>query len=227
MTLHSYRNLNPHLFTYTFNGNAISRVNTFKDLGVTFQSNCLFSQHVHNIVNKAFKTLGFIKRVLHFVNDFKTILTIYIATVRSIISYASVVWCPSQVYLINEIESVQRNFIRYICNKFNHDRDAHSYEVFCQKFNLLTLHQHRLYLGLNFLYNVIHSKVQSPNLLKNISLYTPPVATRKHLVFGIKTARTEYKKRIWHQLLPQYCNDKNLIPFTNFSTWKKEVLKSL
>ena len=165
--------------------------------------------------------------MLYFVNDLNTIISIYYATVRSIISYASVVWCPSQIYLVNEIDRIQRSFIRYICNKLNYDRDDHTYEDFCNKFNLLTLEQHRKTVGLNFLYNIVHSKIHCPDLLKNLFLFIPPVATRKQLIFGLPNARTDYKKCVWHYMYPDYCNAKNLNPFTNFSTWKEAVLKSL
>ena len=110
--------------------------------------------------------LGFLKRTLYFITDLKTVITVFYATVRSIVSYASVVWSPNQVYMINDIERIQRNFVRYLCNKFKYDRGDHLYEVFCKKFNMLTLEQHRLSLGLNFLYNIVHSKAKSPDLLK-------------------------------------------------------------
>jgi len=226
LTFHSYRNLNPHFYPYTLNNTIIARVNTIKDLGVLFQSNCLFNQHINSTANKAFKMLGFIKRALYFVKDLNTVLTTYYAVVRSIISYASVVWSPNQVYLINEIERVQRNFVRYVCNKFKYDRDEHSYEVFCKKFNMLTLQQHRLSLGLNFFYSIIHSKIQSPDLLKNISLYIPPVATRRQLIFGLTKTRTDYKRRVWYHYLANYCNEKNLNPHTKFSKWREAVVQS-
>jgi len=125
-TFHSYRNLSPYFHSYTLNNTTIARVNTVKDLGVLFQSNCLFNHHINSIVNKAFKMLGFLKRTLYFITDMKTVITMYNATVRSIVSYASVVWSPNQVYMINDIERIQRNFIRYLCNKFKYDRDDQS-----------------------------------------------------------------------------------------------------
>jgi hypothetical protein len=227
ISFHSYRNLNVLNHMYTLTGFNLRRTNTVNDLGVTLQSNCLFSVHIANIVKKGFKMCGFLKRSLYFVKDIKTIITIYNAIVRSLLTYACIVWNPTQQYLINELERVQRNFIRYICFKFSIDRDKYTYESLCTQFKIPTLHQFRLSLSLNFLYNLIHNKVQCPELLNYISIYIPQVTTRNLTIFGIPRVRTDYKKRMWHQLLTHYCNVKNLNPFIPFNAWKHAIVNKI
>ena len=223
ISFHSYRNLYPFIHKYTINQTELDRVYSINDLGITLQSNCLFTQHVTNIVNKAFRKLGFIKRSLFFVNDIKTVIAIYSAVVRCILIYGSVVWNPSQAFLIHELERVQRHFIRYVCYKFGFDRDNYSYEEWCNKFEIPTLQHFRTTLGLNFLYNLLHGRTNCSELLKHIYLHIPSVATRTKTIFGIPSARTDYKRRVWHYFLPTICNRHNLNPFVNFSTWKRTV----
>ena len=101
-------------------------------------------------------------------NDLKTLITVYNAIVRSVLSYASVIWNPSQAFLGTELERVQRNFIRYLCYKLKIDCDYYTYEQLCQKFEMPTLHHFRSSLGLNLLYNLIHGRIQCSAMLKNI-----------------------------------------------------------
>jgi hypothetical protein len=223
ITFHSYRNLNPQIHTYVLDNINLERVSSVNDLGVLLQSNCLFTQHIKCTVRKAFKMLGLLKRSLYFVNDAKTIVTIYNAIVKSVLSYGCVLWNPSQHYLVNELERVQRHLIRYLCFKCGLKRDCYTYEELCQKFEIPTLQQYRISLGLNFLYNLIHNKIQCSELLKQLRIHVPSVSIRNNSVFAIPAARTDYKKRLWHYSLTSYCNEKNLNPFTTYSNWRVSV----
>lgn len=52
---------NQHLFNYNIGGIPLIRVNTFRDLGITFDSKHTFESHINAIIIKAFRTLFHIK----------------------------------------------------------------------------------------------------------------------------------------------------------------------
>ena len=90
-----------------------------------------------------------------------------------------------------------------------------------------TLHHFRSSLGLNLLYNLIHGRIQCSAMLKKVYIYVPAVSTRKKTVFGIPSAKTDYKQRCWHYHLLYICNHFNLNPFQTFSQWKIAVHRAL
>ena len=57
------------IFDYSLNGYILPCLSQTKDLGVTFSSNMSFSVHITNIVNKALRMLGFVRRTMRHVND--------------------------------------------------------------------------------------------------------------------------------------------------------------
>ena len=78
-----------------------------KDLGITISYNLSWSNHIHEVVNKANKVLGVIKHVLgsNGVNEFSLL---YKSLVRPILEYAAPVWCPFLGKDIVLLEKVQR-----------------------------------------------------------------------------------------------------------------------
>ena len=99
----------------------IENVQMFKDLGVMFDSELSFSNHIYNKINVANKMLGIIKR--HFINlNKETFLLLYKSLVRSHLEYANSVWYPYKVTLIEDIEKVQRRATKLVhtCSKFSY-----------------------------------------------------------------------------------------------------------
>ena len=65
-----------------------------KDLGITFQHDMKFDIHINNIVNKANRLLGLVKRTFSCM-DRNIFLIIYKPIIRPIIDYGDSVWNPS------------------------------------------------------------------------------------------------------------------------------------
>ena len=105
--LNCTRSLSPSLATYSINNVLLRSVEQHKYLGVLLHNSMSWSKHIQEIINKASKTLNFVRRTLYQCDPLvKT--SAYIALVRPILEYASAVWDPHQQYLINNIEMVQR-----------------------------------------------------------------------------------------------------------------------
>ena len=84
-----------------------------KDLGVLMSNTGQFTQHIHKMINAAKQQCSWILRT------FKTreptlMLTLWKSLVQSRIEYCSQLWCPLKKGAIQDIEMVQRSFIRKI-----------------------------------------------------------------------------------------------------------------
>ena len=97
--------------TYTILGRHIANCKLIKDLGVFVDSDLTFAHHIHEFVSRAKRRSSLIFRSFLSRNilNFKRAFITY---VRPLVEYASPVWSPSHIYLINEIESVQRSFTK-------------------------------------------------------------------------------------------------------------------
>jgi len=82
-------------------------------LGFIFTLSLSPRSHITSITCKAFKLLGYIRRVS---SEFKlknSLKSLYCALVRPILEYGSVVWDPHCSDLGHQLEGVQRKFLNY------------------------------------------------------------------------------------------------------------------
>ena len=86
-----------YCFSSEIEANMISMVVEEKDLGVVFDKDLKFTSHVNQIVMKANRVLGIIKRTFAS-RDANTIRLLYVTLVRPILDYASTVWNPHLIY---------------------------------------------------------------------------------------------------------------------------------
>jgi len=116
----------------------LEKVNSMIDLGVRFDNNLTFREHMSEKINKAYSVLGIIKRNFIYMDE-HTFILLYKAMVRPHIEFANSVWCPYKLGDIKEIEKVERRATKLIIklkNKPYRDRLFH--------FNLPTLKYRRL-----------------------------------------------------------------------------------
>ena len=80
---------NPVSFNYSMNGVALKRVTEVQDLGVTLDSALQWNIHVKNIISKANRVSGLIKRTLGWHAPQHTKFILYSSLVGSILEYCS------------------------------------------------------------------------------------------------------------------------------------------
>ena len=115
----------------------LNPVTSEKDLGITFQNDMKFDIHISNVVNKANRLLGLIKRTFSYMD--KTIfLTLYKTIIRPIIDYGDSVWNPSLKKHIQMIENIQRRGTKLVPDLINM-----SYTTRLKELNLPTLKYRR------------------------------------------------------------------------------------
>ena len=91
----------------------LEHVDSFKDLGVLFDCELTFEDHIYGKINVASKMLGIIRR--NFVDLDKTsFILLYKCMVRSHLEYAGTVWNPYRKGIIKDIESIQKEATKLI-----------------------------------------------------------------------------------------------------------------
>ena len=84
-----------------------------KDLGIIIDSELSFDGHIHEVIKKANRLIGLIKRNFNHL-DVKSFVMLYKSLVRSHLEYGQSVWSPYLVKHIDALESVQRRATRIL-----------------------------------------------------------------------------------------------------------------
>jgi hypothetical protein len=152
MTIASGRNM--LMYDYYMGGSILERVNSFKDLGILVDNKLSWVCHITELKAKAFRNLGFIKRVLGPRAPLEVKKLLYIMYVRSILLYCSQVWSPWRKSDLCMIESVQRQATKYLTNY----RDM-SYVERLRITHLLPLSYVRELFDIIFFYNLAYGRL--------------------------------------------------------------------
>ena len=107
-----------------------------KDLGVLINDNLSWNNHVYVIAAKGTRCLGCLNEHVPLLTDTTVRRTLYLALVKSQLSYATEVWSPSTIKMRSKVESVQRRATSWIMQA---KRGEMSYEHRLITLNLLPL----------------------------------------------------------------------------------------
>lgn len=190
------RKSNPHMFNYHLDGTALKRPDTFRDLGVIFDPKLAFNAHIENVVGNSFKTLGFIVRCSREFTDINTLRTLYCCFVRSKLEYASLVWSPNYDLYINNLENVQRKFLKLLYFKSNgiYPPIGYPQQHLLSTFGMSSLDDRRQYFSQVFLYKVVHNILDCQEIVGQLNFHVPRPGSRQEQTFYIPTARTNTLK---------------------------------
>ena len=99
--------------SYQIHGHTPEVVDSCKYLGVTISEDLTWRKHIDDTVNKANKTIGFVRRHL---NDCSASVksAAYTTMVRPRLEYSSTVWDPHHNRDIHNLEQVQRRAVRFV-----------------------------------------------------------------------------------------------------------------
>src|SRR5664279_51238 len=133
--------------------NIIKRVNEYRDLGVIIDNALKFKSHINSVVAKANSRACLIHKC--FVSrDIPTLVRAFKTYVRPCLEYASCIWSPSYVTLVNLIESVQRKFTKRLPGCMQHD-----YATRLAKLDLQSLELRRLHSDLILVYKMLFKRI--------------------------------------------------------------------
>ena len=135
---------------YSVNSTGIESVKTEKDLGIVIDEKLDFNIHVLEMVKKANRSLGCIRRTIKY-KDREIVLPLYKAYVRSRLEYGSSVWNPYQVQQTQRIERVQRRATKMI-----HDISHLDYETRLKELKLPSLQYRRRRADMHQVFKIIN-----------------------------------------------------------------------
>ena len=132
-----------------------------KDLGVTMSASAEFNDHVDNITATVKELSAWILR--SFKSRSKTVmLQLWKSIVIPRLDYCSQLWNPSKIYLIRQLEELQKNYIRRIHGFGNID-----YHTALQKLKLYSLQRRRERYQIIYLWSIVELHV--PNISNGIN----------------------------------------------------------
>ena len=114
--------------------------------------------------------MGFVLRSTQGFKNPRSTLYLYFSLVRSILEYGSPIWSLNYKVHIDDIERIQRKFLRILCYRIKPGRSCLNYRDRLLKFKVQPLESRRIIFDLVYLYKITHSIIDSPELLAHISL---------------------------------------------------------
>lgn len=181
-------------FSYCINQTPLTRVSQIRDLGVLFDSDICFNNHVNAIVTKACSMLGFLFRLCSEFRNPNSLKALYCAHVRSHLEYCSVVWFPYYDTYSHKIESVQKKFLKFLFYRFGWYRLVKyaPYNFKCKLVHLESLEDRRRNSSVFFFHDILSGHIDAPNLLSKINFNVPSHVLRNFSLFKIQSHRTNY-----------------------------------
>ncbi len=204
----------------------LNNITSEKDLGILVDDELEYEAHIAEIIQKANKTLGIIKRNFRNIG-IKTFLLLYKAMVRSKLEYAQNVWSPYKMKYIEKIEKVQRRATKLLPNLCKK-----SYEERLRKIGLPTLAYRRVRGDMIEVYKILHGLYDYDGC-PNLPLATYNVTRGHNLKLKKtvnKTARlhsfTVRVVELWNNLPSEVVNSPNVNVFKGRldKHWKSEDL---
>ena len=128
--------LDPNII-YSMNNTELHEVNEEKDLGILFQKDLKFSQHISSKINKSNSILGLIGRSFSYLDRY-TFVKLYTALVRPHLEYGNTIWYLHLRKYIESVEKVQKRATRLL-SEIKHI----NYEERLKTLNLPTLAHRR------------------------------------------------------------------------------------
>ena len=178
-------------------GSPIPQVETSKDLGIIFNKNGSFKDHIEGKCSKARQICGYILRTF-ITRDSGVMLTLFKSLVLPILEYGCILWNPFKLSEIRCLEQVQRNFTSRI--ELN---DELNYWDRLKKFKLYSLERRRERYIILYVFKIIKGIVPNPGISwkvherRGLELCYPPIKgggkekhkTMKHQSFFVKSVR--------------------------------------
>ena len=145
---------------YQLHGHTLEVVEGSKYLGIHISSDLSWREHIRQTTAKATKSLGFLRRNLHSCPQ-NVRAQVYTTLIRPVIEYASTVWDPHQIELIQQIQQVQHQAARFATGNY-YSMDPGCVTNMLNKLQWEPLQHRREKSKVIMLYKIIHQEVEIP-----------------------------------------------------------------
>lgn len=172
-------------FTYTINSQPLNEVFQISDLGVLYTSSFSFNLHIHQIISKSFRMLGFIRRNSTSFTNMKTLLLLYKQLILPILDYCSPVWSPYTKNHVNALERVQRKFIKFLRLKFGHNYLHENYDQYLIEHSLNALFTRRILYNFKLTIHAYFNRSQIDPYNTLVVEHTPSFNSRSSKLYQL------------------------------------------
>lgn len=220
-------NKNSNHYDYTYNNSKIQRVENQKDLGVIFDVNLNFVNHITSKIENAQKVAGFIARNTREF-DIDIGLHLFDSLVLPILEYGSVIWSPQYDVWITLLESVQRKFLKCLYfRKYGHyPQRGCDNEYLLGVFGRLSLEKRRTKIILCTMFKLLKGELDSPDILGQLPFAINRINSRNPNTFYLAFPRTNLFRNspIFRMcsLFNKYASDVD-IDLINLSKFKQKI----
>ena len=169
----------------------IEELPSVRDLGIFISSDMKWRKHIDYICHKAsIKSYQIFKSIRS--KNIWTLIKLFTTYIRPQLEYNSQIWSPFLLRDINQIEKIQRHFLKRAFNRCN--LYFTGYKDRLKQVNLLSLQDRRIFLDLTFMFKLIHN-LTDLNFNNFFSYKTSSYSLRCHsLQIYIKK---EFNSSIW------------------------------
>lgn len=147
---------------YTINGVTLKSCDVSRDLGVMIDNKLDFSEHINEVVRKAFTSLFSIFRNIHS-NNGQILTRLYKSYVLPHLEYCSQAWNPFSKKQILKLEKVQKTFTRlvfYRTHPGSNSSTMPSYVVRMRELGLKSLQHRRIIADLVFVFRILRGEIK-------------------------------------------------------------------
>lgn len=205
---------------YHLNSIPLEAVSFYKYLGVHITNNLSWKRHIEHITSKANRMLGYIKRNFALTSS-PLKKQLYVTYIRPNLEYASSVWDPHQLTLINSLEAVQNRSVRFILNNYQRTASVTSMKL---ALNISLLSKRRKIARLCLFHKIYHLIPTLKSRFIEPASFTSARLDHRHKV-NIPFHKTS---TYGNSFLPKSCQEWNHLPdplvyITNTDDFRKAL----
>ena len=208
-------------YAYTLGGLPITAVEQCTDLGIIRTSDFSYNTHINSIISKASRSAGMLYRAFSTRNEV-FIVKLYVAYVRPILEYASVVWNPTRIGLQKDLERVQRRFTRRLRGL----RDM-PYDKRLEHLQLISLKDRRLHADLAMAFKALRNVLGVSANTIGLQLQSNAPTRSNGINLVVHKAVNETVAKVFKYRIAKQWNDlpSRVKLALSLNTFKKHLLK--
>lgn len=180
-------------FNYKMSGTSLKHISITKDLGIIFDTRLTFRTHIDSVCNSAMRMLGFVICNSKSFTNTAVIKMLYFTLVRSILESGSIIWGPEDTFYSNDVEKVQKKFMRYLyMREFGYYPLLYPSDFLAGMLGIERLDVRRNIAMVLVAHKLLNGHICNPDILERISFYVPDnfIRARQHRLFIFPRGRT-------------------------------------
>ena len=196
MLIGTRQNVTNRSLSIYIHNSLLEQTNSFKLLGVIFDSNLSFNDHIHNLTKKLSSKLAFINRISKFLSN-KVVSKLYAPLVQSHMDYGLTIWGNCGSTNMDKVQKMQNRASRIFSNNFRRNIPS---SVILNKLDWMTVLNRRDYL-LSVLINKLLNNCDDINNCLNIDFHLAsdthnyPTRYSRAKSLSVSFAKLDYYKR--------------------------------